>query len=201
MTPSSLWIKAIGKLSDQQVKAGIAECMRQCMVEGNSYAPDLADFLSYISRTRESGLGVTIEDAMQEFHRYNRDKGLYTGGAEKFPWRHPVFYWIVCDARRAMYQRCLNEAEVKKYAAKKLDEWSRKVADGESIPEPIKGIDVKPDLKSETVETTKHQGGYKRRYMPNAAMLGSVTPAQWLYAEYKRKKAAEIATPRAGADF
>nr|WP_236851772.1 hypothetical protein [Candidatus Sodalis pierantonius] len=33
---------------------------------------------------------------------------------------------MVCAARRAMYQRCLNEAEVEKYAAKKLDEWSER---------------------------------------------------------------------------
>ncbi|STT63924.1 Origin specific replication binding factor [Klebsiella pneumoniae] len=82
------------------------------------------------SGARDSGtvLGVTLVDVMNEFHRYSREKGLHTGGAERFPWSHPVMYWVVTDTRRAMYQRQLSEAETEKYAAKKLEDWALKVA-------------------------------------------------------------------------
>ncbi len=89
-------------------------------------------------------LGVSIEDVMGEFHRYAKEKSLHPGGPERFPWRHPVMYWIVCDTRRAMYQRQLSEIEVEKHARKLLrDNETTQLKDLETT----KGIIVsRPDL-------------------------------------------------------
>ena len=124
---------------------------------------------------------------MGEFQRYNREKGLHTGGAERFPWSHPVMYWIVTDTRRAMYQRQLSEAETEKYAAKKLEDWSLKVAAGEQIPSPVLALENNQEVIP-TNHASRQQGfhpeGKSFGCMPGAASLGALTPAQWLRDEY-----------------
>jgi hypothetical protein len=101
-------------------------------------------------------------------------------------------YWIVTDTRRAMYQRQLSEVETEKYASKKLDEWALKVAGGEKIPEPVIAIEhtdeVIPVNHASRAEGY-HPEGKSFGCMPNAATLGALTPAQWLWEECLRGKA------------
>lgn len=140
-------------------------------------------------------LGVSIEDVMGEFHRYAKEKSLQPGGPERFPWRHPVMYWIVCDTRRAMYQRQLSEIEVEKHARKLLEEWAVKVAAGHQIPDPVLSIQAKPEpiqTPADTEGSAYHPPGKSFGCMPNAATLGGLTPAQWLMEEYRRGKAAGV---------
>lgn len=165
----------------EQLSAGV----RHARASNSDFWPSPGKFISWCKDSSKV-LGVTVQDVMDEFQRYNREKGYHTGGAEKFPWKKPVLYWIVCEVRRAMYQRQLSEAEVEKYASKQLDEWSRKVSAGESIPDPIVSIEVKRDVMP--VNAQPSDDDMKRRWMPNAAVLGSVTPAMWLHEEYKRRK-------------
>ncbi len=132
---------------------------------------------------------------MGEFHRYAKEKSLQPGGPEQFPWRHPVMYWIVCDTRRAMYQRQLSEIEVEKHARKLLDEWASKVAAGHQIPDPILSIQANPEPINTPPDpggNTYHPPGRSFGCMPNAATLGGITPAQWLMEEYRRGKAAGL---------
>jgi len=165
----------------EQLAAGV----RHARASNSDFWPSPGKFISWCKDSSVI-LGVTVEEVMQEFHRYSREKGLHTGGAERFPWSKPVMYWIVCDTRRAMYQRQLSEAEVEKYAAKQLDEWSKKVAAGQSIPDPVVSLEVKRDVMPVSDQPTGDD--LKMRWMPDARVLGSVTPAQWLHAEYKRRK-------------
>lgn len=136
LTPPSLWINAIGKLSDAQIKSGIGECMRQCLVEGNKFAPDLSDFLAYVSSSTKHGLGIDVDEVMQEFNAYCKNRSRYSC-AETYPWKHPVFYWICCDLRSEMIQKNLTSGELEKLAKKKLNAWGAKVQAGESIPDPV----------------------------------------------------------------
>ena len=108
-------------------------------------------------------------------------------------WRHPVMYWVVCDTRRAMYQRQLSEIEVEKHARRLLDDWAKKVASGQQIPDPVISIQAKPEPMSTPPDTGRdvyHPPGRSFGCMPNAATLGGITPAQWLMEEYRRGKAA-----------
>ncbi|EOV9573886.1 replication protein P [Cronobacter sakazakii] len=180
------WIAAFAE-NGIRTREQLAGGMRKARASQSPFWPSPGQFVSWC-KDSATVLGFGIDEVMAEFQRYNREKGLHTGGAERFPWKHPVLYWIVCDTRRAMYQRCLSEAEVEKHAAKKLDEWARKVAAGESIPDPIKSLEVKREPMQAAPLPTGNDTEF--RYMPDAAMLGSVTPAQWLMAEYQRRKAA-----------
>ena len=178
------WLAAFaenGIVSREQISAGV----RNARASESAFWPSPGQFVRWC-KDSSTVLGITIEDVMEEFHRYNRDKGLHTGGPEKFPWKKPVLYWIVCETRRAMYQRQLSEVEVEKYAGKQLDEWARKAAAGEAIPDPVIAIEMKKEVVCATPAPEEDDG--KFRCMPNAAFLGAVTPAQWLMEEYKRRK-------------
>jgi len=187
-TTKRQWIVAFaenGIKTREQLSAGV----RHARASNSDFWPSPGKFISWC-KDSSTVLGVTVQDVIDEFHRYNREKGYHTGGAEKFPWKKPVLYWIVCETRRAMYQRQLSEAEVEKYAAKQLESWAKKVSAGESIPDPIISLEVKRDVMP--VNTQPSDDDLRRRCMPNSAVLGSVTPAMWLHEEYKRRKAMGI---------
>lgn len=188
-TTKRQWIAAFaenGIKTREQLSAGV----RHARASNSDFWPSPGKFIAWC-KDSSTVLGVTLQDVMTEFHRYNREKGMHTGGAERFPWSAPVMYWIVCDTRRAMYQRQMSEAEVEKFAAKQLDDWSKKVSAGQNIPDPMLSLEAQPNVINTDKFTAKDD--CKMRWMPNAAVLGSVTPAQWLYAEYERRKAVGLA--------
>ena len=166
--------------------------MRHARASESPFWPSPGQFIKWCKDSKMV-LGVTIDDVMAEFHRYSKEKSLYPGGPERFPWRHPVMYWVVCDTRRAMYQRQLSEIEVEKHARRLLDDWAKKVASGQQIPDPVISIQAKPEPMSTPPGTGRdvyHPPGRSFGCMPNAATLGGITPAQWLMEEYRRGKAA-----------
>lgn len=186
------WIAAFaegGIRTREQVSAG----MRHARASESPFWPSPGQFIKWCKDSKMV-LGISIEDVMGEFHRYAREKSMQPGGPERFPWRHPVMYWIVCDTRRAMYQRQLSEVEVEKFARKLLEEWAGKVAAGEPIPDPVLSIQQKTDPMQTTQQhgDAYHPPGRSFGCMPNAATLGGITPAQWLQEEYRRGKAAGI---------
>ncbi|STT79310.1 Origin specific replication binding factor [Klebsiella pneumoniae] len=145
--------------------------MRHARASESPFWPSPGQFIKWCKDSKMV-LGVSIEDVMGEFHRYAKEKSLQPGGPEQFPWRHPVMYWIVCDTRRAMYQRQLSEIEVEKHARKLLDEWASKVAAGHQIPDPILSIQSKPEPISTPPDpggNTYHPPGRSFGCMPNAA--------------------------------
>lgn len=187
------WVLAFienGITSMAQIDAGMKHARKQ----ESPYLPSPGKFVSWC-KDASIILGINITDVMTEFHRYSKEKGLHSGGPERFPWRHPVMYWIVCDTRRAMYQRQLSDAEVEKHAKKLLDEWAQKVAAGHQIPDPVLSIQAKPEpinTPPDTGGSVYHPPGRSFGCMPNSATLGGMTPAQWLMEEYRRGKAAGI---------
>lgn len=177
------WVKAFmenGITTMQQIDAG----MRHARQQESPYMPSPGKFVSWC-KDSTTVLGVSLEDAMNEFRRYNRDKGQYTT-PEAFSWSKPIMYWLVTEARRAMYQRCLTEPEVENFMSRKMAEWSKKVAAGEPVPNPVQTLDKPMPVQTEQRSFSE---AHEHRSMPNAANLGAMTPAQWLYEEYKRRKA------------
>lgn len=91
------WIAAFaegGIRTREQVSAG----MRHARASESPFWPSPGQFIKWCKDSKMV-LGVTIDDVMAEFHRYSKEKSLYPGGPERFPWRHPVMYWVVCDTR------------------------------------------------------------------------------------------------------
>lgn len=192
-TAKRQWIAAFsenGIRTREQLSAGV----RHARASASPFWPSPGQFIKWC-KDSNSVLGVSIVDVMNEFHRYSREKGVHVGGAENFPWAHPVMYWVVTDTRRAMYQRQLSEVETEKYAAKKLEEWALKVAAGEQIPAPVVALEYHEEVIPSTHESRRtgyHPEGKSFGCMPSAASLGALTPAQWLWEEYLRGKAAGL---------
>lgn len=192
-TAKRQWIAAFsenGIRSREQLSAGV----RHARASESPFWPSPGQFIKWC-KDSSTVLGLNLSDVMNEFHRYSREKGVHTGGAERFPWSHPVMYWIITDTRRAMYQRQLSEVETEKFAAKKLEEWAIKVAGGEQIPPPVMAIECNSDVIPVTHESRNigyHPEGKTFGCMPNAATLGALTPAQWLWDEYLKGKAAGL---------
>ncbi|MCR0998681.1 replication protein P [Serratia rubidaea] len=133
--PSLLWKQAITALTDKQIQQAIAACVQRCW-DGNSYAPDLADFMSIVSHSSANAFGITAEDVMDEFRKYNRDRCLHSC-PETYPWKQDVLYWIVCDLRREMIQKNLSEIELERRASKHLKRWAEKIQAGGTVPKPV----------------------------------------------------------------
>ena len=135
--PSLTWKAAIGGLSEYQLSGVMDACITRCM-SGNSWPPDLAEFISMVSSVsaERNPFGVSIQDLSVEFRWYCRDRGMYDS-AELFPWTHAVMYWICTDVRQRMIQYRLTEQEVEKALKQKLDHWCQRVADGGQVPKPV----------------------------------------------------------------
>jgi len=142
--PSSLWIQAIGKLSNDQIKAGMAACMRRSLEDGNNFAPDLTDFLALVHSTASPEIGLSLEDVKAEFKRYCRDRGYYDS-AELFPWTNSnwLLYWICTAVRLRMVRYNLSEVDVDKALRNEVRDWSVKLAAGGTIPTPATRIENK----------------------------------------------------------
>ncbi len=136
-TPSLTWKAAIGRLNDKQMSGVMDACIARCS-SGNSWPPDLAEFISIVSAdmSNTNPFGISLINLSEEFRGYCRDRGLYES-AEQFPWSHPVMYWICTEVRQRMIQNRLTEAEVEKALSRELDKWSKVVAEGKDIPKPI----------------------------------------------------------------
>ncbi|SFN77705.1 Replication protein P [Izhakiella capsodis] len=185
-TTKRQWIVAFaenGIKTREQLSAGV----RRARASNSDFWPSPGKFISWC-KDSSTILGITQNDVMTEFRKYNSRKGGYTT-PEQYPWPKPIFYWIVLDMRYAMLQRQLSESEVEKFASRKLDEWSKKVAAGEAIPDPVARLESKNTVMH---SVTSQSNDLSIHYMPNASALGSVTPAQWLHAEFKRRKSAGL---------
>lgn len=186
-TAKRQWIAAFsenGIRSREQLSAGV----RHARASESPFWPSPGQFIKWC-KDSNAVLGIGIVDVMNEFHRYNRDKGIHVGGPENFPWSHPVMYWVITDTRRAMYQRQLSEVETEKFATKKLEEWALKVASGEKIPSPKVALECQKEplpVNHESRNAGYHPEGKSFGCMPSSASLGALTPAQWLREEYLR---------------
>lgn len=131
---------------------------------GNSWPPDLAEFVTLVAEICGTTLGLKTSDVMDEYWRWRRESYLYEA-AEHFPWRHDVLYQICTEMRRTGTERQLTERELEGLASRLLAKWEKHVKNGFSIPPVRKQLD-KP----------RHPTG--------------PTPAQMLLEQYNRQKAA-----------
>lgn len=100
---------------------------------GNSWPPDLADFVTIVADTCGSALGLKVSDVMDEYWRWRNESFRYDS-SESFPWRQPVLYQICTEMRRQGTERQMTSGELEVLAAKQLAKWENHVADGHRVP-------------------------------------------------------------------
>lgn len=143
--------------------ASICNALIARCVAGNSWPPDLAEFVMLVADNCGSVLGLKTSDVMNEYWRWRRESYRYDT-AEQFPWRHDVLYQICTEMRRTGTERQMTEKELEVLGGKLLAKWEKHVKDGFSIPPVRKQLD-KP----------RHPDG--------------PTPAQLLMAQYRERQA------------
>ena len=76
--PSLTRKAAIGGLSEKQMSGVMDACIARCLA-GNSWPPDLAEFISMVSSVsaEQNPFGISLQDVSTEFRWYCRDRGMY----------------------------------------------------------------------------------------------------------------------------
>ena len=133
---------------------------------GNTWPPDLAEFIAMSAECAGGIFGLTSKDVLAEFKRWRTDSWRYVS-SEEFPWRHPVLYHICIEIRRVGIERKLTHSEQGKLIMTLLQRWEKKIAAGFLVP-PIRKKIARPSHSLEP------------------------TPAQIMHEEYLRRKAAGI---------
>lgn len=127
--PNELWIAQIASMTAAQVTAVCQECIKRC-ASGNSWPPDLAEFIELMARCQGGIFGLNSKRIMAEYWRW-RKSGK---SAAEFLWQQPLLFQICTEMFRTGSQRNLTEKELEKFGADLLSDWERKVASGCPIP-------------------------------------------------------------------
>lgn len=130
--PSDLWIAQIGSLTSAQTTSVCNAMVARCKA-GNSWPPDLAEFVTLVADISGNVLGLRTADVMAEYKRWRNESYRYDS-SEQFPWRHPVLYQICTEMRRTGVERQMTHTELEALAASQLAKWEKHAADGKPIP-------------------------------------------------------------------
>ncbi|STD21348.1 phage replication protein [Enterobacter asburiae] len=111
--PSGLWIAQIGSLTSDQTTSVCNAMVARCRA-GNSWPPDLAEFVTLVADCGGSELGLKTADVMAEYRRWRNESYRYASTEEYFIARecHPVLYQICTELRRTGIERQLTEKEL-----------------------------------------------------------------------------------------
>lgn len=111
--------------------AMVARC-----ASGNSWPPDLAEFVALVADCGGTALGLKTTDVMAEYQRWRNESYRYASTEEYFLARncHPVLYQICTELKRTGIERQMTEKELEALAASQLAKWEKHLADGYPIP-------------------------------------------------------------------
>ncbi|EKE6967117.1 replication protein [Escherichia coli] len=150
-------------MTEQQIRLVCRQCMDRCRA-GETWPPDLAEFVALISESGANPFGLTVDAVMEEYRRWRNESWRYDG-SDKYPWPQPVLYHICLEMRTRGIERQMTESELKRLAERLLTKWTKNVGNGMSVP-PVR----------RQLEGPKHPPG--------------PTPIELLKQEYERRKAA-----------
>lgn len=131
---------------------------------GETWPPDLAEFVALISESRANPFGLTVDAVMEEYRHWRNESWRYDGG-DKYPWSQPVLYHICLEMRSKGIESQMTEGELKRLAERQLTKWAKHVGNGLSVP-PV------------------------RRQLAAPKRPSGPTPIELLKQEYERRKAA-----------
>lgn len=89
---------------------------------GETWPPDLAEFVALISESGANPFGLTVDAVMEEYRRW-RDESWRYDGSDKYPWPQPVLYHICLEMRTRGIERQMTQGELKRLAERQLTKW------------------------------------------------------------------------------
>ncbi len=81
--PSDMWIAQIGSMSEAQITLVCRQCMERCAA-GNTWPPDLAEFVALVSASGANPFNLTSEAVMAEYKRW-RNESYRFSGSDRYP--------------------------------------------------------------------------------------------------------------------
>lgn len=118
-------------MSEAQITLVCSQCMERCAA-GNTWPPDLAEFVALVSASGANPFNLTSESVMAEYKRWRNESYRYSG-SDKYPWKQDVMYHICIEMRRTGVERNLTEGELKNWQ-KTYSRNGPNTANGFSIP-------------------------------------------------------------------
>ncbi|MGO2336515.1 replication protein P [Providencia sp.] len=132
------WVLAFienGITSVEQLKAGMSIARQQ----ESDFWPSCGKFIGWCREGMMQVMGIpSVCEVMAEMKRYSNMEWRYPS-VEAFPWKSPIMYWIVPEARRRMNQYNSSDKEVQESIKKQLVNYYNRLQDGKPIP-PIKQL-------------------------------------------------------------
>ncbi len=132
------WVLAFienGITSVEQLKAGMSIARQQ----ESDFWPSCGKFIGWCREGMMQVMGVpSVCEVMAEMKRYSNMEWRYPS-VEAFPWKSPIMYWIVPEARRRMNQYNLSDKDVQESIKKQLVNYYNRLQEGKPIP-PIKQL-------------------------------------------------------------
>ncbi|HDR2706496.1 TPA: phage replication protein [Enterobacter mori] len=139
--------------------------MRQVRRQERPFLPSPGQFIKWC-REGHCVLGIKTADVMAEYWKWRKLVFRYPS-SEQYPWPKPVYYHICLELRRRGTDGQLCHKELEREAGEILGMWEKRVLDGKPIP-PI----------SRALTAPMQDRG--------------PTPAETLFEEYQRRKAAGL---------
>ncbi|QIU89342.1 replication protein [Yokenella regensburgei] len=133
--PSDLWIAQIGSLTKDQLTSVCKAMVSRCAA-GNSWPPDLAEFVTLVADNCGNALGLKVQDVMAEYWRWRKESYRFDSTEQYFIDRecHPVLYQICTEMRRRGVERQMTNSELEALAGSQLAKWEKHKSEGYPIP-------------------------------------------------------------------
>ncbi|EOV9008788.1 replication protein P [Cronobacter malonaticus] len=134
------WIIAFaenGITRREQLAAG----MKRARASISSFWPSPGQFIDWCREGEFEQAGLpAVAELLAMVHTYCARRGLYASPTD-YPWRHPAHYWLVTGLYSCMRLNGWTEQELTVQAKVELGKMAKRIANGETIPDPVPMIE------------------------------------------------------------
>ncbi|ELY2745161.1 replication protein P [Cronobacter sakazakii] len=134
------WIIAFaenGITRREQLAAG----MKRARASISPFWPSPGQFIDWCREGEFEQAGLpAVAELLAMVHTYCARRGLYASPTD-YPWRHPAHYWLVTGLYSCMRLNGWTEQELTVQAKVELGKMAKRIANGETIPDPVPMIE------------------------------------------------------------
>lgn len=134
------WIIAFaenGIVRREQLAAG----MKRARASLSPFWPSPGQFIDWCREGEFEQAGLpAVAELLAMVHTYCARRGLYASPAD-YPWKHPAHYWLVTGLYSGMRLNGWTERVLAEQAKVELLKMARRIASGETIPDPVPMIE------------------------------------------------------------
>lgn len=134
------WILAFaenGITKKEQLAAG----MKRARASLVPFWPSPGQFIEWCREGESEQAGLpSVAELLAMVRTYCAQRGMYDSPT-KYPWQHPMHYWLVTRLYSEMRLRNWTEKELTEHAGIELKKMAERLVKGETIPKPVELIE------------------------------------------------------------